>query len=225
MLVEGASERDLSERLPVKREPTKVPREWHGRNPGHSWPGGCQVLELHVQQAQQADDAQPEHRFTAQVADARSIPEPDASADAVVLLGPLYHLTEQTERAAALLEALRVLKPGGVVAAIGISRFTALLDGLWRGWLGDPLFRAIAERDLSMANIETPTRLATPSGSPPPTSTAPRSSLMKSGTQASTRCRCSESKVRAGSCRSTGRTLTGANRCCWRREPSSRSRR
>jgi len=106
------------------------------------------VLELHVQQAQQADDAQPEHRFTAQVADARSIPKPDASADAVVLLGPLYHLTEQTERAAALLEALRVLKPGGVVAAIGISRFTALLDGLWRGWLGDPLFRAIAERDL-----------------------------------------------------------------------------
>ena len=183
------------------------------------------MLELHVQQAQQADDAQPEHRFTAQVADARSIPKPDASADAVVLLGPLYHLTEQTERAAALLEALRVLKPGGVVAAIGISRFTALLDGLWRGWLGDPLFRAIAERDLSMANIETPTRLATPSGSPPPTSTAPRSSLMKSGTQASTRCRCSESKVRAGSCRSTGRTLTGANRCCWRREPSSRSRR
>jgi hypothetical protein len=32
----------LSQRLPVKREPTKVPRERHGRNPGHSWPGGCQ---------------------------------------------------------------------------------------------------------------------------------------------------------------------------------------
>ena len=27
-----------------------------------------------------------------------------------------------------------------------LDRF--LLDGLWRGWLGDPLFRAIAERDL-----------------------------------------------------------------------------
>ena len=106
------------------------------------------VLELHVQQAQQAADAQPGHRFTAQVADARSIPEPDASADAVVLLGPLYHLTEPTQRAAALLEARRILKPGGVVAAVGISRFSILLDGLWRGWLGDPLFRAIAERDL-----------------------------------------------------------------------------
>jgi hypothetical protein len=38
--------------------------------------------------------------------------------------------------------------PGGVVAAVGISRCAAFLDGLWQGWLGDPLFRAIAERDL-----------------------------------------------------------------------------
>ena len=106
------------------------------------------LLGLHVQQAQEAADAQPEHRFTAQVADARSIPEPDASADVVVLLGPLYHLAEQAQRSAVLLEARRMLKPGGVVAAVGISRHAALLDGLWQGWLGDPLFRAIAERDL-----------------------------------------------------------------------------
>jgi ubiquinone/menaquinone biosynthesis C-methylase UbiE len=106
------------------------------------------LLELHVQQARQAADAQPKHRFSAGVADARSVPEPDASADAVVLLGPLYHLTEQADRDSALHEAWRVLKPGGVVAAVGISRFAALLDGLWQGWLSDPLFRAIAERDL-----------------------------------------------------------------------------
>jgi ubiquinone/menaquinone biosynthesis C-methylase UbiE len=106
------------------------------------------VLDLHVRQAQQAADAQPEHRFTAQVADARSIPEQDASADVVVLLGPLYHLTERAQRDRALLEAWRILKPGGVVAAVGISRFAALLDGLWQGWLSDPLFHGIAERDL-----------------------------------------------------------------------------
>jgi ubiquinone/menaquinone biosynthesis C-methylase UbiE len=82
------------------------------------------------------------------VADARSIPEPDGSADAVVLLGPLYHLTERARRTSALLEARRILKPSGVVAAVGISRFAALLDGLWQGWLSDPLFRTIAERDL-----------------------------------------------------------------------------
>jgi ubiquinone/menaquinone biosynthesis C-methylase UbiE len=106
------------------------------------------LMELHVRQARQASGAQPGHPFTAGVADARSIPEPDASADAVVLLGPLYHLTEQPDRDAALAEAWRVLKPGGVVAAAGISRFAALLDGLWQGWLGDPVFRGIAERGL-----------------------------------------------------------------------------
>src|ERR1035437_3062992 len=47
-LVEAASGWDLSQRLPVKREPAKVPRERHGRNPGHSWPGGCQVIATTV---------------------------------------------------------------------------------------------------------------------------------------------------------------------------------
>src|ERR1035437_10480 len=46
-LVEAASEADLSQRLPVKREPTKVPRERHGSNPGYSWPGGCQPTGPH----------------------------------------------------------------------------------------------------------------------------------------------------------------------------------
>jgi ubiquinone/menaquinone biosynthesis C-methylase UbiE len=114
------------------------------------------LMDLHVQQAQQAADAQPEHPFTAQVAGALSIPEPDASADAVVLLGPLYHLTEQTQRDAALLEAKRILKPGGVVAAVGISRLSILLDGLWQGWLNDPLFRGIAERDLATGQHRNP---------------------------------------------------------------------
>jgi ubiquinone/menaquinone biosynthesis C-methylase UbiE len=88
----------------------------------------------------------PKHSFIARVADARAIPEADASADAVVVLGPLYHRIEQTQRAAALLEARRMLKPGGVVAAVGISRCAALLDGLWQGWLSDPLFRAVGTK-------------------------------------------------------------------------------
>ena len=122
------------------------------------------VMELHVRQAQQAADAQPAHRFSAQVAEARSIPEQDASADAVVLLGPLYHLTEAAQRSSALLEARRVLKPGGVIAAVGISRFASLLDGLWQGWLSDPLFRAIAERDLVDGQHRNPDPVLYPQG-------------------------------------------------------------
>ena len=60
--------------------------------------------------------------------DARELPAGDATADAVLLLGPMYHLTARTERRAALLEALRVLRPAGTLMVAAISRFMALLD-------------------------------------------------------------------------------------------------
>ena len=41
----------------------------------------------------------------------------DAQFDAVLLLGPLYHLTEESERTRCVSEVHRVLKPGGIVVA------------------------------------------------------------------------------------------------------------
>ena len=41
----------------------------------------------------------------------------DCSFDAVLLLGPLYHLTAKNERASCIKEVRRVLKPGGIVFA------------------------------------------------------------------------------------------------------------
>ena len=49
-----------------------------------------------------------------------------ASFDAVVLLGPLYHLLTITEREKAVEEAARVLKPGGILFAAGINRLAYL---------------------------------------------------------------------------------------------------
>jgi hypothetical protein len=54
----------------------------------------------------------------------------DPSVEAVLLMGPLYHLTEPAERTAALGEARRVLQRGGVIFAVGICRFASLLAGL-----------------------------------------------------------------------------------------------
>ncbi len=65
---------------------------------------------------------------TAEVGDARSLSSPDAAFDVVLLLGPLYHLVDAGDRARALGEARRVLRPGGVVAAAGISRYLSLLE-------------------------------------------------------------------------------------------------
>ena len=54
--------------------------------------------------------------------DARTLPYPDAGADAALLLGPLYHLPDPQNRARALAEAARAVRPGGVVLAAAITR-------------------------------------------------------------------------------------------------------
>jgi len=80
--------------------------------------------------------------------DARRLDEPDASAEAVLLLGPLYHLTERAERIQALREAVRVLRPGGLLVAAAVGRFASLLDGIVDNFLADPDYAAIVARDL-----------------------------------------------------------------------------
>jgi SAM-dependent methyltransferase len=49
---------------------------------------------------------------------------PDAHFDAVLLLGPLYHLLSATERRRCVREVARVLKPGGPIVASAIARYT-----------------------------------------------------------------------------------------------------
>ena len=105
-------------------------------------------LPLHVAQAAEAAAAQPDHPFTAAVGDARRLDAPDASFDAALLFGPLYHLTERTERLAALAEARRVLRPGGLALVVAISRFAALLDGLRHSILGDAEAAQVIEETL-----------------------------------------------------------------------------
>ncbi len=105
-------------------------------------------VPLHVEQAQAAG-ADPAGSFSAAQGDARELPQPDQSQDAVLLFGPLYHLTETGHRQQALAEAWRVLRPGGRLMAMAVCRFASLLDGLYKGWLDDPAFRPIVDRDLA----------------------------------------------------------------------------
>lgn len=61
----------------------------------------------------------------AQRGDARNLPFEHASFDAVLLLGPLYHLRSSADRRQAFDEALRMLRPGGVLFASALSRYVA----------------------------------------------------------------------------------------------------
>src|SRR3954470_11551011 len=76
-------------------------------------------VPLHVEQAR----ASATRLASVTVGDAAALPFEDASADCVLLFGPLYHLLERDQRTGALTEAHRVLRPGGLLATIAISRY------------------------------------------------------------------------------------------------------
>ena len=94
----------------------------------------------HIEQAIEREAAAGVSLASATCGAAARIELDDGSADAVLLMGPLYHLQDRKERLGALAEARRVLRPGGLLAAAAITRFAAVLDALDRGFIDDPAF-------------------------------------------------------------------------------------
>ena len=116
-------------------------------------------IPLHIEQARAGSSTPSGVALeSAEVGDARALRLPDASADAVLLLGPLYHLPERADRLEALGEARRVCRPGGVIIVAAISRFASTLDGLRGGYLEDSAFASVAARDLTDGRHRNPTR-------------------------------------------------------------------
>jgi ubiquinone/menaquinone biosynthesis C-methylase UbiE len=96
---------------------------------------------------------------TSELGDACSLAAEDASFDAVLMFGPLYHLVAREDRLRALHEAARVVQPGGPVFVAAISKFASLFDGLARGLLFEPGFPEIVERDLREGQHRNPDHL------------------------------------------------------------------
>lgn len=94
---------------------------------------------------------------SSKVCDALSVPEKDKSADAVLLMGPLYHITDYSERIAAIEESRRLLKDGGVLFAAALTPYSVLLHNITvynpfgdnpNKTLEDPDFIKMVEREL-----------------------------------------------------------------------------
>lgn len=116
------------------------------------------LVLTHVEQACAASAKQPQHPLaSALVGDARKLNQANQTMDAVLMLGPIYHLTERQDRLTALREAHRVLRSGGSIWVAGISRFASLLDSLSGGFFDRPEFAPILDRDLADGQHRNPT--------------------------------------------------------------------
>jgi SAM-dependent methyltransferase len=102
---------------------------------------------------------------SAVVCDARSVPRPDASADAVLLMGPLYSITEYEERILAIKESHRLLRDNGLLFSAALTPYSVLVSRLdvyrvddtkKRRELEDPSVIAIIERALEDGCYENP---------------------------------------------------------------------
>ncbi len=104
------------------------------------------LVEHHIEEARAICAERP--LASCAVGDARALEFSDESADAVLLLGPLYHLPQRAGRLQALREASRVLRPGGVLFAAAIARFAALIDGIESDFIADPAYVDMLDREL-----------------------------------------------------------------------------
>jgi SAM-dependent methyltransferase len=84
------------------------------------------IVEQHVQHVRHRHGG----AVDAAVGDARQLDLPDDSADAVLLLGPLYHLPERSDREVALTEAARIVRGGGPIHVAVISRWVSRMQGI-----------------------------------------------------------------------------------------------
>lgn len=98
---------------------------------------------------------------SAEVCDAVSVPREDKSADAILLMGPLYHITDYSERLLAIKESRRLLKDGGVLFTAALTPYSVLLYNITvydpfgenpNKNLEDPAFIKMVEREIKDGN-------------------------------------------------------------------------
>ena len=82
----------------------------------------------------------------------------DGCFDAVLVMGPLYHLIDEADRLAAVRESLRVLKAGGVVLAATINHLGVARAGVseFPDWYNDPICLNIVDSYINRVPYDEP---------------------------------------------------------------------
>lgn len=102
----------------------------------------------HVKQAIDYQNSQDVKLSSIQIGNSCSLPYKDCIYDLVLLMGPLYHLLDYSDRLKSLSEAKRVLKNGGTIIIAAISRYASLFDGYLRDVIVDDEFYQIVKNDI-----------------------------------------------------------------------------
>ncbi len=95
------------------------------------------IVPAHIEKAERIGVDKGIHLCGYHVGDAKALSFLDDSFDAVILHGPLYHITDALERNKVLSEAFRVLRPDGVLFAFAINRYAGVFYGIHSGLILD----------------------------------------------------------------------------------------
>ena len=87
--------------------------------------------------------------FSVTVGKAQQLPYENDSVDLVILHGPLYHLQKKEDRIAAILEAKRVLKKGGIILGFAINATASTVVGLMNGMIHANSFFEMCKEELT----------------------------------------------------------------------------
>lgn len=126
------------------------------------------LSETNIKMSKELSDEYPSvHLKSAEVCDARSIPRPSKSAGAILLMGPLYSITEYDERILAVKESYRLLKDDGVLFSAALTPYSVLIPRITKyhadnakkkNELDDPAVIEMIERALSDGSWVNPER-------------------------------------------------------------------
>tara|TARA_B110000211_G_scaffold143953_1_gene164334 strand:- start:280 stop:1101 length:822 start_codon:yes stop_codon:yes gene_type:complete len=94
--------------------------------------------------------------FSVAIGEAKKIPFKDNSADLVILHGPLYHLQKREDRIAAITEAKRVLKKGGIILGFAINATASTVVGLMNGMIHANSFFEMCKQELTSGVHDAP---------------------------------------------------------------------